>query len=68
MNTMERETMERLLKAENTMTRLIDIEITSYGTIFAELEIICCITGFRQHLLVKHLSDGSYHVANLGLV
>ena len=65
---MERQSMERLLEAENTMTRLIDIEITSFGTIFAELEIICCITGFRQHLLVKHLSDGSYHVANLGPV
>ena len=65
---MERETMESLLEAENTMMRLIDIEITSYGTIFAELEIMCCITGFRQHLLVKRLSDGSYHVANLGPV
>lgn len=42
-----------------TMERLIGVEVTRHGTILEELEIVCRMTGFRLHLLVEHLGDGS---------
>jgi hypothetical protein len=49
-----------------TMERLIDLEITEYGTILEELEIVYAMTGFRQRVLVEHLPDGSYRTLELG--
>jgi hypothetical protein len=48
------------------LERIIDLKISRYGTILEELEIICCMTGFRQRLLVEHLADGSYRLVDLG--
>ena len=48
-----------------TMERLVDLEITKYGTIIEELEIVYPMTGFRLRLLVEHLADGSYRTLNL---
>jgi hypothetical protein len=45
---------------ERTMERLLDIEATRYGTIIEEIEIICCMTGFRRRFLVEHIGDGFY--------
>ncbi len=45
--------------------RLLDVEITRYGTIFEEIELICTLTGFRRRLLVEHTVDGFYHSVEL---
>jgi len=48
------------------LERIIDIKVTTYGTIIEELEIIDAMTGFRQRLLVEHLADGSCRCVELG--
>ncbi len=49
-----------------TMERLLDVEVTKRRTVIEELELVCCMTGFRLRLLVEHLADGSYHTFDLG--
>lgn len=48
------------------LERLVDVEITEYGTLIEELEIVCCMTGFRMRLLVEHLGEGFYRSVELG--
>lgn len=48
------------------LQRLIDVEVTRHGTILEELELICCMTGFRLRLLVAHLADGTRRSVELG--
>ena len=48
------------------MERLLDIKITQNGMIIEEIEIVCTMTGFRLHMLVEHLTDGSYCAFELG--
>lgn len=48
------------------LERLIDVEVTRHGTIIEELEIVCCMTGFRLRLLVEHLGEGLYRSVELG--
>jgi hypothetical protein len=43
---------------EMTMERLVDVEVTRYGTIIEEVEIICTMTGFRRRALVEHTVEG----------
>jgi len=43
---------------EMTMERLVDVEVTRYGTIIEEVEIICTMTGFRRRVLVEHTVKG----------
>lgn len=45
--------------------RWLDIEVGLYGTITEEIEIICCMTGFRRRLLVHHRGDGSFRSVEL---
>ena len=40
------------------MERLVDIEVTPYGTIIEELEVICTMTGFRRRVLIEHSVEG----------
>ena len=40
------------------MERLVDIEITEYGTIVEEVMLICTITGFRRRVVVEHTVEG----------
>ena len=40
------------------LERLVDVEITRYGTIIEEIELICTMTGFRRRFLVEHTVDG----------
>lgn len=42
------------------------IEVSRHGTIIEELEMVCCMTGFRLRLLVEHTIAGSYHTFDLG--
>lgn len=48
------------------MQKVLDIRFTRYGTILEELEIICCMTGFRRRVLVEYLADGSCRCVELG--
>ena len=48
------------------MEKLLDIEITEYGTIIEEIELICCMTGFRSRFLVHHLGEGLFRSVALG--
>jgi hypothetical protein len=47
------------------MERLLDIEVTRYGTIIEELELICCMTGFRQRFLIHYIGEGFYRSVEL---
>ncbi len=47
------------------MERLLDIEVTMYGTIIEEIEIICCMTGFRRRFLIHHVGEGFYRSVEL---
>ena len=47
------------------MERLLDVEVTKYGTIIEEVELICCMTGFRRRFLVHHIGEGFFRSAEL---
>ena len=49
-----------------TMERLINVEVTAYGTVLEELEVVYPMTAFKLRLLVEHLADGSYRTLELG--
>jgi hypothetical protein len=38
--------------------RLLDVEVTEYGTVTEEIELICCMTGHRRRFLVHHMGEG----------
>jgi len=50
---------------ENTMERLLDFEVTADGGVTEEIELICCMTGFRRRFLVHYLGEGIYRSAEL---
>jgi hypothetical protein len=39
------------------LERLIDIEVSEYGTVTEEIELICTMTGFRRRFLVCHIGE-----------
>ena len=41
-----------------TIEILLDVEVTRYGTIIEEVEVICTMTGFRRRVLVEHTVEG----------
>ncbi len=47
------------------LERLLDIEITKYGTLIEEIELICTMTGFRRRLLVHHIGEGFFSSVEL---
>ncbi len=42
------------------LEKLLDIEVTAYGTIIEEVEIFCCMTGASRRFLVHHIGEGFY--------
>jgi hypothetical protein len=48
------------------MERLLDIEITEYGTVTEEFELICTMTGFRSRFFIHHIGEGFFHSVALG--
>ena len=42
------------------MEKLLNIEITDYGTVIEEVELICIMTGFSRRFLVHHVGEGFY--------
>ncbi len=47
------------------MERLLDIEVTECGTVIEEIELICCMTGFRRRFLVHYLGEGLFRSVEL---
>ncbi len=47
------------------LERLLEVEATEYGTFFEEIELICCMTGFRRRLLVHHIGEGFFRSVEL---
>jgi hypothetical protein len=47
------------------LERLIDIEVTEYGTVTEEIERICTMTGFRRRYLVHYLGEGFFRSLEL---
>ena len=45
--------------------KLVDIEITEYGTVTEEIELICTMTGFRSRFLVHYIGEGFFRSVNL---
>jgi hypothetical protein len=47
------------------LERLLDIEVTEYGTVTEEIELVCTMTGFRRRFLVHHLGEGLFRSLEL---
>ena len=39
------------------LERLLDIELTEYGTVTEEVELVCTMTGFRRRYLVQYIGE-----------
>ena len=48
------------------MERLLDVEVTQYGTIIEEIEMICCMTGYRRRFLVHYIGEGFFFSVEMG--
>ena len=46
------------MQMTTTIVILRDVEVTPYGTIIEEVEIVCTMTGFRRRVLVEHTVKG----------
>jgi hypothetical protein len=46
------------MKSSTTMEILLDVEVTPYGTIIEEVQIVGTMTGFRRRVLVEHTIEG----------
>ena len=47
------------------LERLLDIEVTEYGTVTEEIELVCTMTGFRCRSLIHHIVEGFFHSLEL---
>jgi hypothetical protein len=48
------------------LERLIDVEVSEYGAVTEEIELICTMTGFRRRFLVHHIGEGFFRSVELG--
>ena len=48
------------------LERLLDIEVSEYGTVTEDVELICTMTGFRRRLLVHYIGEGFFRSVDLG--
>ena len=47
------------------LERLVDIEVTEDGTVTEEIELICCMTGFRRRFMVHHFGERVFRSVEL---
>ena len=47
------------------LERLVDIEVTEDGTVTEEIELICCMTGFRRRFVVHHIGERVFRSVEL---
>jgi hypothetical protein len=50
---------------EVTMERLLDIEVTTDGSVTEEIELICTMTGHRRRFLAHYLGEGFFRSVEL---
>ena len=48
------------------LERLLDIEVSEYGAVTEEIELVCTMTGFRLRFLVHYIGEGIFRSAELG--
>ncbi len=48
------------------LERLLDIEVSEYGTVTEEIELICTMTGFRRRFLIHHIGENFFRSVDLG--
>jgi hypothetical protein len=48
------------------LERLLDIEVSEYGTVTEEIELICTMTGFRRRFLIHYIGEGFFRSVDLG--
>ena len=47
------------------LERLVDIEVSEDGTVTEEIELICCMTGFRRRFVVHHIGERVFRSVEL---
>ncbi len=47
------------------LERLIDIEVSEYGAVTEEIELVCTMTGFRRRFLVHYIGEGIFRSMEL---
>ena len=47
------------------LERLVDIEVAEEGTVTEEIELICCMTGFRRRFVVHHIGERFFRSVEL---
>ena len=47
------------------LERLIDIEVSEYGAVTEEIELVCTMTGFRCRFLVHYIGEGIFRSMEL---
>ena len=47
------------------LERLLEIEVSDYGSVTEEIELICTMTGFRRRFLVHHIGEGFFRSVEL---
>jgi hypothetical protein len=47
------------------LERLIDIEVSEYGAVTEEIELVCTMTGFRRRFLVHYIGEGLFRSMEL---
>ncbi len=47
------------------LERLVDIEVSEDGTVTEQIELICCMTGFRRRFVVHHIGERFFRSVEL---
>jgi len=47
------------------LERLLDLEVTEYGTVTEEIELVCTMTSFRCRFLIHHIGEGFFRSLKL---
>lgn len=47
------------------LERLVDIEVSEDGTVTEEIELTCCMTGFRRRFVVHHIGERFFRSVEL---
>jgi hypothetical protein len=55
----------KMALTENTMERLLAIEVTQDGGVTEEIELICTMTGFRRRFLFHYIDEGFFRSVEL---
>ena len=44
---------------------MVDMEVTENGSVTEEIELICCMTGFRRRFVVHHIGERFFRSVEL---